>query len=129
MYYPGVLETEKRYGDRKHRNNRNLLHRITGISFKASREDKGLTVDEMSAISNLTKQVIRRIESDDYADLAGLSFVRGYLKLYAKKGVNEAAVLEPFDLWKAEQSGDAKHKATKPAWMTNNRRQGPCKRR
>ena len=53
-------------------------------------------------------------ESDDYADLAGLSFVRGYLKLYAKKlGVNEATVLEPFDLWKAEQLGDAKHKATK----------------
>ena len=59
----------------------------------------------MSAISNLTKQTIRGIESDDYSELAGLSFVRGYLKLYAKKlGINEATVLEPFDRWKAEDS-------------------------
>jgi cytoskeleton protein RodZ len=61
----------------------------------------------MSAISNLTKQVIRGIESDEYSELAGLSFVRGYLKLYAKKlGVNESDILEPFDRWKAEQSGE-----------------------
>ena len=87
---------------------------LPGSLLRQAREEKGLTVDEMSAISNLTKQVIRGIESDNYADLAGLSFVRGYLKLYAKKlGVTEATVLEPFDLWKAEQLGDAKHKATK----------------
>jgi len=75
--------------------------------LRQAREEKGLTIDEMSAISNLTKQVIRGIESDDYSELAGLSFVRGYLKLYAKKlGVNESDVVEPFDRWKAEQSGE-----------------------
>ena len=75
--------------------------------MRQAREEKGLTIDEMSAISNLTKQVIRGIESDDYSELAGLSFVRGYLKLYAKKlGVNESDVVEPFDRWKAEQSGE-----------------------
>ncbi|MEE2820968.1 MAG: RodZ domain-containing protein [Pseudomonadota bacterium] len=101
---------------------------LPGSLLRQAREEKGLTVDEMSAISNLTKQVIRRIESDDYADLAGLSFVRGYLKLYAKKlGVNEAAVLEPFDLWKAEQSGDAKHKATKPGMDDEQPAAGPGK--
>ena len=101
---------------------------LPGSLLRQAREEKGLTVDEMSAISNLTKQVIRGIESDDYADLAGLSFVRGYLKLYAKKlGVNEAAVLEPFDLWKAEQSGDAKHKATKSGMGDQQPATGPGK--
>lgn len=80
---------------------------LPGSLLRQAREEKGLTIEEMSAISNLTKQVIRGIESDDYADLAGLSFVRGYLKLYAKKlGVDESKVLEPFDLWKAVQSGE-----------------------
>ena len=101
---------------------------LPGSLLRQAREEKGLTVDEMSAISNLTKQAIRRIESDDYADLAGLSCVRGYLKLYAKKlGVNEAAVLEPFDLWKAEQSGDAKHKATKSGMGDQQPSTGPGK--
>ena len=80
---------------------------LPGSLLRQAREEKGLTIDEMSAISNLTKQVIRGIESDEYSELAGLSFVRGYLKLYAKKlGVNEADIVEPFDRWKSEQSGE-----------------------
>jgi len=80
---------------------------LPGSLLRQAREEKGLTIDEMSAISNLTKQVIRGIESDDYSELASLSFVRGYLKLYAKKlGANEADILAPFDRWKAEQSGE-----------------------
>lgn len=81
---------------------------LPGGILKAAREEKGLTVEEMSAISNLTKQVIRGIEANEYGELAGLSFVRGYLKLYAKKlGVDEARVLEPFDAWKRIEQGDA----------------------
>ncbi|MEC8308888.1 MAG: RodZ domain-containing protein [Pseudomonadota bacterium] len=80
---------------------------LPGSLLRQAREEKGLTIDEMSAISNLTKQTIRGIESDNYSELAGLSFVRGYLKLYAKKlGINESTVLEPFDRWKAEDSGE-----------------------
>ena len=76
---------------------------LPGDLLIKAREDKGLSIAEMSAISNLTKNVIRGIEADDYSDLAGLSFARGYLKLYAKKlGMNEDEVLELFDLWKAE---------------------------
>ena len=80
---------------------------LPGAALKQAREAKGLTVEEMAAISNLTKQVIRGIESDSYDDLAGLSFVRGYLKLYAKKlGVDETEILEPFDAWKRERAGE-----------------------
>ena len=50
---------------------------LPGSLLRQAREEKGLTIEEMSAISNLTKQVIRGIESDDYSELAGLSFVRG----------------------------------------------------
>ena len=79
---------------------------LPGDLLKKAREDKGLSIDEMSAISNLSKQIIRGIESDNYSELAGLSFVRGYLKLYAKKlGINGDEALELFDLWKVEAAG------------------------
>jgi cytoskeleton protein RodZ len=88
-------------------NTPNLSITLPGAALKQAREAKGLTVEEMAAISNLTKQVIRGIESDSYDELAGLSFVRGYLKLYSKKlGVDEASILEPFDEWKRARSGE-----------------------
>ena len=88
---------------------------LPGSLLQKVREEKGLTIDEMSAISNLTKQVIRGIEADDYSQLAGLSFVRGYLKLYAKKlGVDEVEILELFDRWKAEQNGEPRQYANAP---------------
>ena len=99
----------------------NPISGLPGELLRQAREDKGLTIEEMSAISNLTKQVIHGIESDEYSQLAGLSFVRGYLKLYAKKlGVDEALVLETFDRWKAEQIG-----GSRPAQLSNSRPQKP----
>ena len=88
---------------------------LPGSILRKAREEKGLTIDEMSAISNLTKQVIRGIEADDYEQLAGLSFVRGYLKLYSKKlGVDEVEILDLFDRWKAEQNGEPRQYANAP---------------
>src|SRR6056300_568185 len=88
---------------------------LPGSLLRKEREEKGLTIDEMSAISNLTKQVIRGIEADDYEQLAGLSFVRGYLKLYSKKlGVDEVEILDLFDRWKAEQNGEPRQYANAP---------------
>ena len=99
----------------------NATSGLPGALLRGAREDKGLTIEEMSAISNLTKQVIRGIEGDEYSELAGLSFVRGYLKLYAKKlGVDEAHVLETFDRWKAEQIGGPRQ-----AHPSNTRTQEP----
>ena len=101
---------------------------LPGSLLRQAREEKGLTIDEMSAISNLTKQTIRGIESDDYSELAGLSFVRGYLKLYAKKlGINEATVLEPFDRWKAEDSGEPIQAAAARGRGSNEPSSGPSK--
>ena len=88
---------------------------LPGSILRKAREEKGLTIDEMSAISNLTKQVIRGVEADDYELLAGLSFVRGYLKLYSKKlGVDEVEILDLFDRWKAEQNGEPRQYANAP---------------
>lgn len=101
---------------------------LPGSLLRQAREEKGLTIDEMSAISNLTKQTIRGIESDDYSELAGLSFVRGYLKLYAKKlGINESTVLEPFDRWKAEDSGEPIQAAGAKGRGSNEPSAGPSK--
>lgn len=101
---------------------------LPGSLLRQAREEKGLTIDEMSAISNLTKQTIRGIESDDYSELAGLSFVRGYLKLYAKKlGINEATVLDPFDRWKAEDFGEPIQAAGAKGRGSNEPSAGPSK--
>ena len=101
-----VLTQIKRMSTEKIEPTVNPTSGLPGALLRQAREDKGLTIEEMSAISNLTKQVIRGIEADEYSELAGLSFVRGYLKLYAKKlGVDEGRVLEAFDRWKAEQIG------------------------
>lgn len=77
---------------------------LPGALLKAAREARGLSVEQMAERSHLTKNVIRGIESDEYEGLASLGFVRGYLKLYAKKlEVDEASVLGPFDRWHALQ--------------------------
>lgn len=78
---------------------------LPGGLLKAAREAQDLTIAQMAERSHLTKQVIRSIESDEYKDLASYGFVRGYLKLYAKKlGVDEALVLGPFDRWHQAQA-------------------------
>lgn len=78
---------------------------LPGALLKSSREAQGLSVAEMSERSHLTKRVIIDLEGDDYRSLASLGFVRGYLRLYAKKlGLDESVVLEPFDRWSEAQS-------------------------
>ena len=60
---------------------------------------------------------IRGIESDDYADLAGLSFVRGYLKLYEKAGPTRLQFLS-HSIFRPN-SRAMRSLATKSEWVTN----------
>ncbi|RDX36420.1 DUF4115 domain-containing protein [Kangiella sp. HD9-110m-PIT-SAG07] len=56
-----------------------------GALLKRSREEQGLSLDEVSTRLKLTLQVLKQIEADDYesSDLP-VTFYRGYLKNYAE---------------------------------------------
>lgn len=58
----------------------------------------GLSVDEVAARLHLDSGTIGRIEADDYASLPGPTFVRGYLRAYARlMNLPPAPVVEAFD--------------------------------
>lgn len=55
-----------------------------GALLKRTREEKGISLDEVSERLKLTKFVLSKIESDDYAGDLPVTFYRGYLKNYAE---------------------------------------------
>ena len=55
-----------------------------GALLKRTREEKGISLDEVSERLKLTKFVLTKIESDYYAGDLPVTFYRGYLKNYAE---------------------------------------------
>lgn len=55
-----------------------------GALLKRTREEKGISLDDVSERLKLTKFVLSKIESDDYAGDLPVTFYRGYLKNYAE---------------------------------------------
>ncbi len=54
-----------------------------GALLKRARHEEGYTQIEVARRLNLSVKVITAIEKDDYKDLPGLSYIRGYLRAYA----------------------------------------------
>ncbi len=74
---------------------------LPGARLKAAREARGETIEAAASRCLLSPAVIHGLEANDYSALSGLSFVRGYLQIYARKlGLPEADVLGPFDAWR-----------------------------
>ena len=74
---------------------------LPGARLKAAREARGETIEAAASRCLLSVAVIQGLEQDDYSGLSGLSFVRGYLQIYARKlGLPEADILGPFDAWR-----------------------------
>lgn len=57
---------------------------LPGVTLHKARLDKGLTVAEVAARLNLTESAVNSLEADRYEDLPGITFVRGYIRAYAK---------------------------------------------
>ncbi len=67
-----------------------------GTALKKARKALGLTVEEVAGELRLSASQIRALECDDYSDLPGLTYVRGYLRSYARLvKVDEQSVLPP----------------------------------
>ena len=55
-----------------------------GAALKQARENLGLTADDVASELRLSAYQIRALESDEYEMLPGLTYVRGYLRAYAR---------------------------------------------
>lgn len=57
---------------------------LPGATLKQARKERGLSVAEVAEQLHLTESAIRSLERDQYDDLPGVTFVRGYIRSYAK---------------------------------------------
>jgi cytoskeleton protein RodZ len=85
-----VTEPESRAGPKSGARN------TGGKRLRAAREQAGLTVDDVARELRLTVARIKALEEDRHDALAGMTYVRGYLRSYARLlGLPEASVLPP----------------------------------
>ena len=60
-----------------------------GSDLRQAREQRGLTLRDISERTKIRQAVLRAIESDDFQGLPGSVIMRGFLKLYAREvGLN-----------------------------------------
>lgn len=57
----------------------------SGKLIKKVREQRGLSVEELAQATKITSHYIEEIEAEDFKQLPGRTFLRGYLKLIARK--------------------------------------------
>lgn len=57
---------------------------LPGRRLRKAREAKGLTSEDVAAQLNLSESYLTHLEHDDYDRLPGPTFVRGYLRSYAR---------------------------------------------
>jgi len=55
-----------------------------GARLKAAREDAGLSVDQVAQQLKLAPRQVRALESEDFAQLPGRTFARGFVRNYAR---------------------------------------------
>ncbi|MFN0138594.1 MAG: helix-turn-helix domain-containing protein [Pyrinomonadaceae bacterium] len=68
-----------------------------GEKLRQAREDKGLTLSEVSEHTRISTLYLQSIENDDYKILPGGIFNKGFVKSYAKfVGVNEQEALSDY---------------------------------
>ncbi|ABG41633.1 transcriptional regulator, XRE family [Paraglaciecola sp. T6c] len=69
-----------------------------GPVLKAARLEKGLTVEQIAGLIHLKPSLIIALENDEYDPSISMTFIKGYLKLYARQvDVSEAQVLDGLD--------------------------------
>jgi cytoskeleton protein RodZ len=68
-----------------------------GQQFRNGREKMGLSQDEVARRLFFSKKIITAVENDDYSNIPGITYARGYLRAYAQLvGLSEEAILESF---------------------------------
>lgn len=57
---------------------------LPGAALKQARESLGWSVEDVAAKLHLTQSAVQSLEADRYGELPGATFVRGYIRAYAK---------------------------------------------
>ena len=74
-----------------------------GAVLSAARMKRDLSIATAAMQSNLSQEIIERLEQNRFAEIGAPVFTRGYLGLYARfLGLNEAAVSQAFNKIKSE---------------------------
>jgi cytoskeleton protein RodZ len=80
-----------------------------GQLLKSARQQAKLSVEDIAQKLHLKPSVISDIEDDNYAQNISLTFIKGYLKLYAKQVmVTEAEVISAFETLNTQKKEPAK---------------------
>lgn len=58
--------------------------KLPGFLLKQAREERGLNCEDVAAALNLSKACVKALENDDYDQLPAPTFIRGYIRSYAK---------------------------------------------
>lgn len=78
-----------------------LIQKPGGL-IRASREASGMTQAQVGEALHLTVHYIKSLENDEYSKLPGLTFVKGYIRSYARLlKLDEAAIIECYEKYVA----------------------------
>jgi cytoskeletal protein RodZ len=78
-----------------------------GEFLKSERERRGLTIEQTSSATKVGLKILRQLESDNYAELPALPFVRGFVRNYAKfLGIDSERLLADYASFLEEHSRD-----------------------
>lgn len=97
-----------------------------GEKLRQAREDKGLTLSEVSEHTRISSLYLLSIENDDYKILPGGIFNKGFVKSYAKfVGVNEQEALNDYSsIIGQTESAEPELKLYKPEVLTDSSSRG-----
>jgi cytoskeletal protein RodZ len=84
-----------------------VMDESIGSYLKREREFRQISLAEVAAATRINPAALEAIEKDDFAELPGKIFVRGYLKAYAKHvGLDAADVLLRYEHWLDKEEGE-----------------------
>lgn len=74
------------------------MNKILGDILKNARENRGLTLDEVALETKIQKRYLEDLEKEDFEDMPGKVYERGFLRTYAEAlGLDAKEVLELHD--------------------------------
>lgn len=69
-----------------------------GLRLKKARENKGVSIQEVSAKTKIQEKILQALENDDISSLPNAVYTKAFLKKYAEfLGLDSAAIVEHFE--------------------------------
>src|SRR5207302_11490927 len=86
-----------------------------GERLKREREIREVSLDELTKATRISARFVEALENEDWAKLPGGVLGHGFVRTIARyRGLNEAALLAPYDMAPAEHSPPALAKPEEP---------------